>query len=213
MKLVEYKLEDFIEELGSKSPAPGGGSVAALSGSNAAALVTMVSELTTKKKKFKELPDEKRQEYLEYTEFFNHAKKTFLCLIDDDTCAFNEVMEAFKLPKETEDEVNSRNKAIELATLGCIKVPMEVATLALQCLYKMEYIIKNSNRNTTSDQGVAVLSLYTAFIGAVLNVKINLPGLSEKTLVNEYKNVIIDMTEKAEGLKDKLLEEVNYLLD
>lgn len=77
----------------------------------------------------------------------------------------------------------------------------------------MQFIIENSNRNTTSDQGVAVLALYTAFTGAMMNVKINLPGLSEKNLVNKYKSVIIDLTHEVEEIKDKLLEEINYLLD
>ena len=77
----------------------------------------------------------------------------------------------------------------------------------------MSYLIKYSNRNTTSDLGVAILSFYTAFTGAIMNVKINLPGLSEISLVKEYKSVIIDMIIKVEQLKDKLLEEIDYLLE
>ncbi len=213
MKLVDLKVSDFLDELASNSPAPGGGSVAALSGSNGAALVTMVGALTTKKKKFKALPIEEQNTYNEEIQFFGRSKQKFSELIDEDTCAFNQVMEAFKLPKITDEDKDLRSKAIEFATIGCIKTPMEVANLSIDCLKKMEYIIANSNRNTTSDQGVAVLSFYTAFQGAIMNVKINLPGLSKKDLVNQYNSVIIDLENKVENIKDKLLEEIKYLLN
>jgi len=213
MKLVDLKVSEFLDELASSSPAPGGGSVAALSGSNGAALVTMVGALTTKKKKFKALPIEEQNMYNEEIQFFGRSKQKFTELIDEDTCAFNQVMEAFKLPKATDEDKNLRSKAIELATIGCIKTPMEVADLSIACLKKMEYIIANSNRNTTSDQGVAVLSFYTAFQGAIMNVKINLPGLSKKDLVSQYNSVIIDLENKVENIKDKLLEEIKYLLN
>jgi formiminotetrahydrofolate cyclodeaminase len=213
MKLVDLKVSEFLNELASNSPAPGGGSVAALSGSSGAALVTMVGALSIKKKKFKALPEYEQTEYNETIEFFNLAKQKFVELIDEDTNAFNEVMKAFKLPKESEEEKDYRSKAIEYATIGCIKTPMEVANLAINCLKKMEYVITNSNRNTTSDQGVAVLAFYTAFQGAIMNVKINLPGISKKELVNQYNSVIIDLENKVESMKEKLLEEVNYLLN
>ncbi|XMB72815.1 cyclodeaminase/cyclohydrolase family protein [Mycoplasmatota bacterium WC30] len=213
MKLVDLSVKEFLNELSSKSPAPGGGSVAALSGANAVSLVMMVSSLTTKKKKFRALSEEIQNEYKKIIESFVSAKELFVQYIDDDTCAFNEVMAAFKLPKETESELDVRNSAIEKATIGCIKTPMEVAALALELLRKMELIIKHSNRNTTSDQGVAVLLLSAAFKGAAMNVKINLPGLSQKDLIKEYKDVIIDMTNEVNNLKEKLLEEVDYLLE
>jgi len=213
MKLVDLKVTEFLDELASKSPAPGGGSVAALSGSNAAALVLMVGALTNKKKKFKALPEHVQNDYNNTLEFFLAAKQTFTNLVDEDTNAFNEVMKAFKLPKETEEEKDLRSKSIEIATIGCIKTPMNVASLSIDCLKKMKFIIENSNRNTISDQGVAVLAFYTAFQGAIMNVKINLPGLSQKDLVNKYKSVIIELTHEVEQLKDRLLEEVNYLLN
>ena len=121
-------------------------------------------------------------------------------------------MKAFKLQKETEEEITLRNDEIELATIGCIKTPMEVANLSVECLKQMDYLITNSNRNTVSDQGVAVLSFYTAFQGAIMNVKINLSGLSKKDLVNQYNSVIIDLANEIEVLKDNLLEKINYLL-
>ena len=213
MNLVDMKVNEFLDVLASKSPAPGGGSVAALSGSNGAALVLMVGSLSNKKKKFRALSSEIQSEYNNSIEFFVNAKEEFTKLIDEDTLAFNEVMKAFKLPKETKSEQDIRKQTIEIATIGCIKTPMKVANLAKQCLKKISYLIEYSNRNTTSDLGVAILSFYTAFTGAIMNVKINLPGLSKISVVNEYKSVIMGMIIKVEELKDKLLEEINNLLE
>lgn len=212
MKLVDMKLSEFLNELASKSPAPGGGSVAALSGSTGASLVLMVGELTTKKKKFRELDEVIKEKYLMTLEHFKAAKVSFEQYIDEDTEAFNKVMEAYGLPKETEEDQKIRNQAIEFATIGCIKTPMNVANLAMSCLNEMEFIIKYANRNTTSDQGVAVLSFYQAFLGAIMNVRINLPGLTQKDLVKEYNNVIMESTRKVETIKEKLIEEIDYLL-
>lgn len=142
MKLVDLKVTEFLDVLASKSPAPGGGSVAALSGSNAASLVLMVGALTTKKKKFKALPEHVQKDYNDVLVFFDEAKTTFTKLIDEDTIAFNEVMEAFKLPKETEEDLNKRKEAIEIATIGCIKTPMQVATLSIDCLKKCSSSLK-----------------------------------------------------------------------
>ena len=145
-------------------------------------------------------------------EHFRNAKSSFQQYIDEDTQAFNKVMEAYALPKITEEEIQHRNQSIELATMGCIKTPMNVANLAMSCLNEMEFIIKYANRNTTSDQGVAVLSFYQAFLGAIMNVKINLPGLTQKDLVKQYNNVIMETTRKVESIKEKLIEEIDYLL-
>ena len=213
MKLVERTLTDFLDVLSSNAPAPGGGSVSALSGANAVSLVMMVSSLTINKKKFKALDEETKKHYQETIALFLDAKAKFEQYIDEDTQAFNQVMAAFKLPKETEEEIRIRNNEIQKATVASIKTPIKVSALALDLIRKMDTIIKYSNRNTVSDQGVAVLLLHAACIGGILNVKINLPGLSEKNLVNEYKHVIMDMTNEINEIKDKLIEEVNYLLD
>ncbi len=213
MKLVDLTVSNFLKILSSKSPAPGGGSVAALSGSQGAALVEMVGHLTSSKKKFKALPEAEQNKYIENIEYFGRAKTKFAKLVDLDTEAFNEVMNAFKLPKETDEEKAQRKMSIELAMIGCIKTPMEVANLSLRCLQYMEYIIDNSNKNTISDQGVAVLSFYTAFKGAAMNVKINLSGLSKEDLVEQYKKVLEGLDNQAEGLKKELLTKIDSLLD
>ncbi len=213
MKLVDYSINDFLEELASKSPAPGGGSVSALAGANAASLVQMVANLTVNKKKFKALPEDIQKKYIDEVEAFKDANLQFIKYIDKDTLAFNKVMSAFKMPKTTEEEIIKRQEAIEKATIDSIKVPLEVAKLSLKMMEKMEIIIENSNKNTISDQGVSILLFHTACLGGIFNVKINLPGLSQKTLVSDYKNDIIDIENKINKLKIDLLEKINNLLN
>ncbi len=212
MKLIDMKIKDFIEVLGSKSPAPGGGSVSALVGANAAALMMMVSELSINKKKFQALDQKIQDEYLEIVKTYAKNKEKFLEYIDEDTEAFNKVMDAYKLPKETEADIELRNLEIEKATVESIKVPMNVCLTAIESLRYLEYMIKYSNKNTLSDQGVAALLFYSAFEGASMNVIINLSGLSEEGLKKDYQKVIAKMSEEAKALKEDLLEKVYYLM-
>lgn len=212
MKLVDMKVNDFLEELASSSPAPGGGSVSALAGANGCGLILMVGKLTINKKKFKALPDDIQENYTKTLGIFEKNKKQFIDMIDLDTEAFNTLMSAYKLPKESDEEINQRNKEIDKATLGCIKIPLKVSALALETLREIESLIENSNKNTISDQGVSVLMLYSAIEGAAFNVLINLPGLNDESLVKEFKQTINDILLETESIKDKLLEEVKYLL-
>jgi len=210
---MDMNIKEFLETLASDSPTPGGGSVSAFSGANAVSLVMMVSALTVKRKKFKTIEDSEQKRYLDIIEEFIKAKNQYIDYVDADSEAFNEVMKAFRLPKENEKEIEIRDNEIQKATISSIKVPMQVAILSLELLRKLEFIIINSNRNAISDLGVAVLLLHSALMGALLNVKINLAGLNDKTIIKEYKNVIMEMTEEANYLKDKHLEEIHFLLE
>ncbi len=212
MKLVDLKVKDFIDELASSSPAPGGGSVSALAGANACALISMVGNLSVGKKKFKLLESDVQEKYNKSLELFKKNQDLFLNLIDEDTLAFNSLMYAFKLPKESDEEVALRAKEIDKATLQCIKVPLKVCAIAIESLREVEDLIKYSNKNTISDQGVSVLMLYTAVEGAAMNVLINLPGLNDEELKKEYEDTIEEVVQEANQIKDNLLEEVKYLL-
>jgi formiminotetrahydrofolate cyclodeaminase len=212
MKLVEMKVNAFLDELASKSPAPGGGSVSALAGANGCSLILMVGNLSIGKKKFKALSEDVQNDYMNNLEVFKSAKEEFTDLIDKDTEAFKALMEAFQLPKESPEEIISRQNEIDKATLGCIKVPLKVSALGLKCLRTVESLIANSNKNTISDQGVSVLMFYSTVLGAAMNVLINLPGLTDENLQKEFKKTIDDIIKETEELKDKLIEEVMYLL-
>ena len=193
MKLVDMQVNGFLNELASKSPAPGGGSVSALAGANGCSLILMVANLTIGKKKFKALEENIQEEYLKTLEIFKSAKEEFTELIDEDTDSFNALMKAFQLPKDTPEQIENRQNEIDKATLGCIKVPLKVSALGLTCLRAVEMLIPNSNQNTVSDQGVSVLMFYSAILGAAMNVLINLPGVTEESMKKEFKKTIDDI--------------------
>jgi formiminotetrahydrofolate cyclodeaminase len=193
MKLVEFKVNDFINEVDSKRPAPGGGSVAALAGSLSSALARMVCHLTIGKKKFKAL-DEPTQELVNNAmSNLENQKNAFSVLIDKDTEAFNKIMDAFRLPKETTDEKKYRKNKIEEATVIAIEVPREVAETGRLVLNSLELLLQYGNKNCLSDLGVSALLLHTTIIGAVMNMKINLPGISCEDLKLNYQEVIDDL--------------------
>jgi len=210
--LIDLKLKDFLDELSSSSPAPGGGSVSALAGAAGCSLILMVGNLTIGKKKFKLLSLEKQDEYQKSIKKFNYNKEKFVELIDKDTEAFNLLMKAYKMSKNTSEELVKRQFEIEKATLGCIKVPLEVSLLGLETIKELGKLIENSNKNTISDQGVSVLMLHSAIEGACMNVLINLPGLEDEKQVNDYKKIIEDILSESTKIKDQLLKEIRYLL-
>ncbi|MDD3128971.1 MAG: cyclodeaminase/cyclohydrolase family protein [Candidatus Izemoplasmatales bacterium] len=210
--LIDLKLKDFLDELASSSPAPGGGSVSALAGAAGCSLILMVGNLTIGKKKFKLLSLEKQDEYQKSIKKFNYNKEKFVELIDKDTEAFNLLMKAYKMSKNTSEELVKRQFEIEKATLGCIKVPLEVSLLGLETIKELGKLIENSNKNTISDQGVSVLMLHSAIEGACMNVLINLPGLEDEKQVNDYKKIIEDILSESTKIKDQLLKEIRYLL-
>jgi len=138
MKLFDMKVKDFINELASSSPAPGGGSVSALAGANGCGLLCMVGSLSVTKKKFKSLDDKIQEVYHKKIELFQSNKEQFINFIDEDTEAFNQLMNAFRLPKENDEEIAYRQNEIDKATLSCIKVPLKVCALALESLREVE---------------------------------------------------------------------------
>ncbi len=195
MKLVELKVNEFVNEVDSKSPAPGGGSVAALSGSLSSALARMVSHLTVGKKKFKALDEDTQKLVFDAMETLESKKEAFVELIDKDTEAFNMIMAAFKLPKETDEEKKHRSNKIEEATIVAIDVPYEVASSGRDLLHALDILLQYGNKNCLSDLGVSGLLLHTTIIGAVMNMKINLPGISCEDLKAKYQKEIDDLTE------------------
>lgn len=212
MKLVDLTVKDFLSELASSSPAPGGGSVSALAGANGCSLFAMVGNLTIGKKKFKALSEDIQNEYKTTLSYFENNISAFTELIDLDTEAFNKLMTAFQLPKENDNDIAIRNKEIDKATLGCIKVPLKVAILALETLRKVESMIEYSNKNTVSDQGVSVLMLYSAINGALMNVLINLPGIGDETLKSEFRETTKAILKESDELRQSLLDKIQTLL-
>lgn len=174
--LKNKTIEEFLEVLGSESPAPGGGSVSALCGAQGAALLSMVCDLTSSNPKYEEHHEICR----EIGAKAKLLKSDLMDLIDEDTRAFNMVSDAFKLPKDSEQEKMLRKEAIKAGTLEATKVPLKVMTLSVEGLSLAERLIDSFNTNCDSDFGVATLNFLSALKGAWLNVKINIPGLDDE---------------------------------
>jgi formiminotetrahydrofolate cyclodeaminase len=172
-------MKTFLDELASASPAPGGGSVAALSGALGSALTSMVCRLTIGKKKYASVEDEMKK-ILDQSE---ELRAQFTDLIEKDAAAFNKVMEAFSLPKDSEAQKALRGAAIHEATKEATLVPLQVMKHCIDALALVQTVAASGNPNSVSDAGVAALMLHSAVEGAALNVRINLKGLDDTDFV------------------------------
>lgn len=208
MKLVEMLVTDFIDETASSSPAPGGGSVSALAGSLASALGEMVIRLTSGKKTFKELSADIQKEFESQLPKLEECQKSLCSLIDEDTNAFNDYMEALKLPKETDSEKAARKKAMSDAIIVAMKVPMKTAETCLAVLKMLPVVAKYGNKNAASDIGVAALSARAGLEGAILNVRINLGGIDDEKVCAESDKKCTEMLNEGEKLKEEILKVV-----
>ena len=212
MKLIEMKVIEFINEVDSKAVTPGGGSVSALASSLGIALTRMVGHLSVGKKKFRALDEEIQNKFKSIIESFEAMKIEMIDLIDKDTEAFNLIMAAFKLPKETDEDKKRRSLKIEEGTLEAIKVPYRVAELSLEAMINLDYILKYGNRNTLSDLGVSALLLKAGLEGAILNVKINIPGISNEEIRNHYLTKSQEILNQASRIKKVILDVVHNKL-
>ncbi|MFA5066614.1 MAG: cyclodeaminase/cyclohydrolase family protein [Candidatus Izemoplasmatales bacterium] len=212
MGLTDLSLTAFLDEIDSNSPAPGGGSASALAGALAASLAKMVGALTIGKKKYETLAEECKLEFVSALQMMGEIKEDLHRAIDRDTEAFNQVMDAYKLPKSTEEEKAFRHQQIQKATLLAIASPEMIATAAQKGLKTMEIILKVGNKNTLSDMGVAVLLFSSALEGAILNIKINLPGLDDRSLAEAYTLKNESMLKEMEINKKRLLAEIHQAI-
>lgn len=181
MDFKDQTLTEFIKALRSSAPVPGGGSVAALSGALGAALLTMVGEITMGKK----FPEDKTpiEEALAVTA---PLVDRFLDLISEDAAAFQGVMAAFKMPKDTDAEKEARSKAIEAATVVAAEVPLVTARTALEAVRAAGPLAEFGAKSAVSDVACGVLMLEAAFRGAVYNVRINVPGISDEKITGRF---------------------------
>ena len=201
-KLVRMNLREFANETASESPAPGGGSISAYVGSLGASLATMVANLSSHKKGW----DERWNEFSEWAEKGQHIKDELLKLVDEDTRAFNRIMESFSLPKATEEEKTFRSRMIQEATQNAIEVPLRVMRSAHQSFDVIEAMANDGNPNSVSDAGVGALCARSAVLGAYLNVRINLSGLKDEKLKRKF-------LDEAESLKEKAFAREKLILE
>lgn len=193
--LIELNLREFANELSSDSPAPGGGSTAALCGSLSASLSAMVSNLTVGKKGYEEVQDKVKS----LAESAQGIKDELLRAIDQDTQAFNQVMAAFGLNRKTKEQKDKRIATIEDATKKASVIPFEVMEKCVDALKLAKEVALTGNKNSISDAGVAGLTAQAGAEGAYYNVMINLPEINDK----EFK---LDLSTKAIHLKEDTLK-------
>lgn len=207
--LTEKNITEFLDELASPSPAPGGGSVAALAGALGAALTSMVCNLTIGKKKYADAEPEMRR-ILEESE---NLRARFTELVDRDTNAFNKVMEAFGLPKDTEGQKALRNAAIQGATKEATLVPLEVMKHVIDALALAKAVAARGNANSASDAGTSALMLHAACEAAALNVRINLRGITDTDFVGwkgeEVESLVRTSKAVAEGIVADVVKAVS----
>lgn len=206
--LAEMDLRAFVKELASESPAPGGGSVAALSGALGAGLVSMVCNLTIGKKGYEAyeaiMTDARAQADNLYTSLLER--------IDKDTDAFNKVMAAFKMEKETEEEKALRKAAIQEAFKGACDSPFAIAEECLAVIHLTDSIVDKGNTNAMSDMGVAAAQALAGLEGAIMNVRINLPSIKDEAYVAEKKTAVEKMLEEGISLRQAIQEKVDSKL-
>lgn len=213
MKLIDMNLKSFIDEIDSKSPAPGGGSVAALTSVMGVSLARMVGHLTIGKKKYLALSPEIQMEFLDVQNELMTIKDELVKLVDRDTDAFNMIVKAYQMPKETEEQIKLRNEQIQLGLNEAILVPIKVASLSISALHQLSFLVKYGNKQTLSDLGVAIISLATGAEGACMNVLINLPSLEDKIAAKQHKEHAINMVVKADELKNKIVKGVYLIIN
>jgi len=204
-KLIDLSVGDFTHETASESAAPGGGSVAACMGAMGAALGTMVANLSAHKKGW----DDRWEEFSDWAEKGKAFHDKLLHLIDEDTQAFNGILNAFGLPQRNAFEKTARRVAIQAATRFAIEIPFEVLQTSYASMQVMMHMAQTGNPNSVSDAGVGALAARSAVLGAALNVKINAAGLNDKDYVNEILRKVAEIEQKTIELEGQILDIVN----
>jgi formiminotetrahydrofolate cyclodeaminase len=204
MKLVEMKMNEYLDFLKSNAPAPGGGSASAVAGAQGVALFVMVCDLTLGKEK-----------YADYQEVCQQAKeegqKLYEALteaVDKDTEAFNLVSSAFKMPKGTDEEKKVRSKAIADGTLVATEVPFKTMELAYEGLLIVQKLEGKTNPTAASDLGVSVLNLMSCIKGAWLNVKINLSGVKDEAAAKAFAEKGERIIAESEAIEKELYNKI-----
>ena len=221
-KIIEYLLEDkagsplvqktliqFADETASESPAPGGGSISAYVGALGISLGTMVANLSAHKVGW----DDQIEYFSDIADQGQQLKDDLLRMVDADTQAFNKIMDAIKMPKSTDEEKSARKKAMHLATILAIEVPLKVMQYSLRTMDLIKQMALKGNPNSVSDAGVGALCARTAIQGAYLNVKINCSGFDDKTFVDksilEADNILLKALDSEKEILNIVTQKVD----
>lgn len=202
MKLQDLTLKQFLEKTAANEAIPGGGSVSALLGALAASLAEMMANLTIGKKNYTEVEEQMKATAKSMSEVRWH----FVNDIDRDADAYGLVMEAYRLPKDTDEQKNTRNEKIQEAMKVASLVPMEVAERGCEMFDLIIETIRKGNKNAVTDGLVGLMTCRTAIMGALLNVRINLGGINDHGFVNELK-------QKCDRMETDILSKEREMID
>ncbi|REJ83516.1 MAG: glutamate formimidoyltransferase [Bacteroidetes bacterium] len=207
--LISKNLKEFADETASESPAPGGGSISAYAGALGASLGTMVANLSSHKKGW----DDHWEEFSKWAEKGQKLKDELLLLVDEDTNAFNGIMNAFGMPKGSEEEKKLRSEAIQTATRNAIEVPFRIMQLSFESMALLKAMTETGNPNSVTDAGVGALCANAAVRGAFLNVRINSTGLTDKAFVAKVAAEGEKILESARKSEKEILDIVNLKMN
>jgi formiminotetrahydrofolate cyclodeaminase len=194
-QLANWTILDFLKKLGSEAPVPGGGSVAALSGALGAALIVMYGKLGMQKKGINSDDQEVLQKIS--TEAASYENK-LTRLITEDTLAYTEVMEAFKLPKTTDEEIKARQQAIQRAFHVAVEIPLETMNACVECLQLVAEVALVGNPSAFSDLKVAEYMCHAGAIGALENININIPSIKDQDFVQKVETRVSRLKQSLE---------------
>lgn len=203
--LKDLNIVEFIEETASKSPVPGGGSIAALCGSLSASLNMMVANLTVGKKKYVEVKNEMK----DVIEKMDSMKNEFIDYIDEDAQAFDKVMSAFKLPKDTPQQLEAKEMAIQQGLKEAALVPLKVARRSMDLIRVSETVVEKGNSNAVTDGMVSAMLARTTLLSASLNVKINLASINDESFVNEIREELASLESQIQEAENRILGSVS----
>ncbi len=207
--LVEMSCRDFADETASESPAPGGGSISAYMGALAAALGTMVANLSSHKAGW----DERWKEFSDHADRGRVMQDELIRLVDEDTEAFNRIMAALGMPKATEAEKSARREALQAATLYATQVPLRTMKAAYACFDLLEAMAREGNPASVSDAGVGALAAEAGVQGAGLNVRINAAGLRDRAVADALVAEANAIAARAAARRAEILDIVNAVID
>lgn len=205
-KLIRMSVKDFARETASESAAPGGGSISAYMGALSAALATMVANLSAHKRGW----DDRWREFSDVAEKGQSIMNELLTLVDEDTRAFNRIMDVFAMPKGTPEEKAARAAALEEATLNAAKVPLRTMEASLRALPLAKEMAEKGNPASASDAGVAALAAVAAIRGADLNVRINAAGLKDRKTAEDLASKASAIIKEAIDIQNDILDSVNH---
>lgn len=203
-RLIDMTIADFVDETASESPAPGGGSVSALSAALGIGLGSMVANLSADKRGW----EDRSAAFSAHAERAQALKKELMYLIDEDTNAFNAIMAAFQLPKSTDQEKAIRSQAIEEASVYATEIPYRTMQMAYDCIDTLEQMVLQGNPNSITDAGVGLLCIKTAVRGAYFNVMVNAKGLKNKEKAAEFARKAKELLQKNHQRIDDVLKHV-----